>query len=76
MANLIHNKKFLIVDEDTSLIKEEVYNYVWKEGTDEPIKEMDDSLDSARYGVFTDAYFNGEYIEVDEEEQEDRTRRR
>ena len=76
MANLIHNKKFLIVDEDTSLIKEEVYNYVWKDGTDEPIKEMDDSLDSARYGCFTDAYFNGEYIEVDEEEQEDRTRRR
>ena len=76
MANLIHNKKFLIVDEDTSLIKEEVYNYVWKENVDEPVKVMDDSLDSARYGVLTDAYYNGEYIELDTDtDNEDRRRR-
>lgn len=77
VANLMHNGKFIIVDEDTSLIKEEVYNYIWKDGVDEPVKVMDDSLDSARYGIFTDAYYNGEYIDIDEEQQqEDRRRRR
>ena len=76
MANLIHNRKLLIVDEDTKLIKEEVYNYVWKDGVDEPIKEMDDSLDCSRYALLTDAYYNGEYIEDNKEENEDNSNRR
>ena len=76
MANLIHNKKFLIVDEDASLIKEEVYNYVWKENVDEPVKVMDDSLDGCRYGVLTDAYYNGEYIEDIKEDNDDNSRNR
>lgn len=76
MANMIHNRRFLIVDEDTKLIKEEVYNYVWKDGVDEPIKEMDDSLDCSRYALLTDAYYNGEYIEIEEEQEQQQDRRR
>lgn len=76
MADMIHNRRFLIVDEDTKLIKEEVYNYVWKDGVDEPIKEMDDSLDCSRYALLTDAYYNGEYIEIEEEQEQQQDRRR
>lgn len=76
VATLLHNDKLLIVDEDIKLFKDEVYNYVWKEGTDEPVKAMDDSCDSLRYAIFTDAYYNERHRFTGDDNTEDNRRRR
>lgn len=76
VATLMHNNKLLIVDEDVKLFKDEVYNYTWKDGTDEPIKAMDDSCDGLRYAIFTDAYYNERHRFIDDNEQQDNRRRR
>lgn len=77
IATLLHNDKLLIVDEDVKLFKDEVYNYVWKEGTDEPVKAMDDCMDSLRYAIFTDAYYNERHrFTGDDDNTEDNRRRR
>lgn len=81
VATLMHNDNLLIVDEDVKLFKDEVYNYVWKEGTDEPVKAMDDSMDGLRYAIFSDAWYNDrDKFRVDEDngdnDEEITTRRR
>lgn len=76
----MHNDNLLIIDENVKLFKDEVYNYVWKEGTDEPVKAMDDSMDGLRYAIFSDAWYNDRdkfrVEEDDEDSNEEITRRR
>ena len=77
VATLLHNDELLIVDEDVKLFKDEVYNYVWKEGTDEPVKAMDDSMDGLRYAIFSDAWYNDrDKFRVEEDTGNEETTRR
>lgn len=54
IASLIKTRKLLVVKENVKVFNEEIYNYVWKSGKDEPVKQWDDVLDSIRYSIFTD----------------------
>ena len=45
IAKLFKTNKLFIVEPKVKRFKEEIYNYVWKQGKDEPIKEGDDVLD-------------------------------
>ena len=58
IAKLFTTNKLFIVEPKVNRIKEEIYNYVWKPGKDEPIKENDDVLDSLRYAIYTDMQYN------------------
>lgn len=46
------NKLFIIKDK-VKLFQDEIYNYVWDNNKDEPVKTNDDTLDSIRYAIYT-----------------------
>lgn len=65
VAKLIKSRKFLVSDQENVLSAkesqgdeqhddffDEIYQYVWKKGTDDTIKEHDDVLDSLRYVLY------------------------
>ena len=54
VATLFKTGNLLVVEEEVDIFKQEVYNYVWANGKDEPVKMYDDVLDSLRYGIYTD----------------------
>lgn len=54
VASLFKQRKLLVVEDNVDIFKTEIYNYVWKEGKDEPIKQYDDVLDSLRYAIYSD----------------------
>lgn len=54
VASLFKTRKLKIVEDNVDVFKTEIYNYVWQEGKDEPVKKYDDVLDSIRYGIFSD----------------------
>ena len=58
VAKLFKTNRLFIVEPKVKRFKEEIYNYVWKPGKDEPIKEQDDVLDSLRYAIYTDIKLN------------------
>ena len=58
VAKLFKTNQLFIVEPKVKRFKEEIYNYVWKPGKDEPIKEQDDVLDSLRYAIYTDIKLN------------------
>ena len=45
VATLFKTNRLFIVESKAKKFNEEIYNYVWKQGKDEPIKEGDDVLD-------------------------------
>lgn len=54
VASLFKQDKLLVVEENVDIFKTEIYNYVWKDGKDEPVKVYDDVLDSLRYAIYSD----------------------
>ena len=59
IATLFKSNKLLILEDNVSIFKTEIYNYVWAKGKDEPIKQHDDVLDSLRYAIYTDMKLSG-----------------
>ena len=53
VATLFKTNKLFIVEPNVNVFKTEIYNYVWKNGKDEPVKTNDDVLDSLRYAIYT-----------------------
>ena len=54
VATLMTKKKFFIVYEQCPRFREEIFKYVWKKNTGEPLKENDDVLCAIRYGIHSD----------------------
>lgn len=54
VASLFKQRKLKVVEDNVDIFKTEIYNYVWKEGKDEPVKQYDDVLDSLRYAIYSD----------------------
>ncbi|RAV23824.1 PBSX family phage terminase large subunit, partial [Staphylococcus warneri] len=52
------NELFIIKDK-VKLFKDEIYNYVWDEKKDEPVKANDDCLDALRYAIYTSSKGSG-----------------
>ena len=54
VATLMTNRQFFIVYQQCPRFREEIYKYVWKKNTGEPLKENDDVLCAIRYGIHSD----------------------
>ena len=59
IASLFKTNKLFILEDNVDIFKKEIYNYVWKNGKDEPNKTSDDVLDSLRYAIYTDIKLTG-----------------
>ena len=55
VATLFKTNKLLILEDNVDIFKKEIYNYVWKNGKDEPNKSSDDVLDSLRYAIYSES---------------------
>ena len=53
------NQMFFIVYDECPRFRYEIYRYVWKGNTGEPLKENDDVLCAIRYGIYSDMVVNG-----------------
>jgi PBSX family phage terminase large subunit len=60
VASLFKLNKLKVVEENVEVFKDEIFNYVWKDGKDEPVKQYDDVLDSLRYAIYTDLKYGRE----------------
>ena len=60
VATLMENDLFYIAYEHTPRFRDEIYKYVWKKNTGEPLKENDDVLCAIRYGIYSDMTVNGQ----------------
>ena len=58
IATLMTNKQFLNVYSRCPRFREEIYKYIWKKNTGEPLKENDDVLFAIRYGIYSDMTVN------------------
>lgn len=58
IASLLKTRRLKVIEENVNMFKTEIYNYVWKEGKDEPVKQYDDVLDSLRYAIFSDLAYS------------------
>lgn len=54
IATLMANNSFQIVYNHCPRFREEIYKYIWKKNTGEPLKENDDVLCAIRYGIYSD----------------------
>ena len=54
VSSLYKQQRLLIVRENVEQFQKEIYSYVWKKGTDEPVKENDDVQDALRYSIYTE----------------------
>ena len=63
IATLFKTNKLLVLENNVKLFKDEIYNYVWKNGKDEPVKVNDDVLDSLRYAIYSDIKLTGKKID-------------
>lgn len=57
VASLFKQRKLFVVVDNVNRFKKEIGVYAWKENADEPVKEMDDVMDSMRYGVYSDKIY-------------------
>lgn len=48
------NQLFRILYDQCPRFREEIYKYIWKKNTGEPLKENDDVLCAIRYGIYSD----------------------
>lgn len=53
VASLYKTHRLYILKSAVKRFREEIYMYVWKEKTDEPIKLFDDVQDAIRYAIYT-----------------------
>lgn len=53
VASLYKTHRLYILRPAVKRFREEIYMYVWKEKTDEPIKLFDDVQDTIRYAIYT-----------------------
>lgn len=60
IATLMGNDLFYIVYDEAPRFREEIYKYVWKKNTGEPLKENDDVLCAIRYGIYSDMTVNSQ----------------
>lgn len=58
VATLMKNQQFFIVYSQCSRFRDEIYKYIWKKNTGEPLKENDDVLCAIRYGIYSDMTVN------------------
>lgn len=68
VASLIKKRKFLVNKYNCEGFKNEIYEYHWKAGKDQPVDINDDCMDADRYAVYTDYVFN----EIEKERQRKR----
>lgn len=54
VATLMKNDMFRIVYDECPRFREEIYKYIWKKNSGEPLKENDDVLCAIRYGIYSD----------------------
>ena len=59
VASLFKQRRLLVVRDGVTRFDDEIDKYAWKDGADAPIKENDDTLDAVRYGIYTDAFYEG-----------------
>ena len=60
VASLFKTRKLKVIEDNVNVFKDEIYNYVWKNGKDEVIKQYDDVLDSLRYAIYSDLKYGKE----------------
>ena len=60
IATLMQSNLFHIVYAQCPRFKEEIYKYIWKKNTGEPLKENDDVLCAIRYGIYSDMTVNSQ----------------
>ena len=60
VASMFKTRKLKVVEDNVDIFKVEIYNYVWKDGKDEPVKQYDDVLDSLRYAIYSDLKYGRE----------------
>lgn len=58
VATLMKNQQFFIVYSRCPRFRDEIYKYIWKKNTGEPLKENDDVLCAIRYGIYSDMTVN------------------
>ena len=73
VATLMTNRQFFIVYSRCPRFRYEIYRYIWKKNTGEPLKENDDVLCAIRYGIYSDMTVNK--IEMPGQSQMDQARR-
>lgn len=73
VATLMTNRQFFIVYSRCQRFRYEIYRYIWKKNTGEPLKENDDVLCAIRYGIYSDMTVNK--IEMPGQSQMDQARR-
>lgn len=54
VASLFTQNRLFIVEDNVNIFKKEIYNYVWQNGKDAPVKTNDDVLDSLRYAIYSE----------------------
>lgn len=54
IATLMKNGHFGILYDECPRFRDEIYKYIWKKNTGEPLKENDDVLCAIRYGIYSD----------------------
>ena len=59
VATLMQNNLFQIVYDECPRFREEIFKYIWKKNSAEPLKEMDDVLCAIRYGIYSDMTVSG-----------------
>ena len=63
IAKLIKTDKLFILEDNVTRFKDEIYNYVWQKGKDDPVKQFDDVLDSLRYAIYSESKRNGKMFD-------------
>ena len=58
IAKLFKTDKLFILEDNVTRFKDEIYNYVWQKGKDDPVKQFDDVLDSLRYAIYSESKMN------------------
>lgn len=59
VATLMQNNLFQIVYDECPRFREEIFKYIWKKNSAEPLKEMDDVLCAIRYVIYSDMTVSG-----------------
>jgi hypothetical protein len=60
IASLFKTRRLKVIEDNVNIFKDEIYNYVWKNGKDEVVKQWDDVLDSLRYAIYSDLKYGKE----------------
>ena len=63
IAKLFKTDKLFILEDNVTRFKDEIYNYVWQKGKDDPVKQFDDVLDSLRYAIYSESKRNGKMFD-------------